>query len=141
MQSEYWIIPLALLGFVAFWSFVVWLISAFGGWSRLAQHYRDFDNYHGRKLRMRSGRLGGSSYNGVLTIGADFQGLYLAVNPFFRVGHPPLYIPWNDIQMEEQQRFFMTNTVLTFAQVPRIKLMFPKQVMEQVQALKTGNLF
>ncbi len=141
MQSEYWIIPLALLGFVAFWSFVVWLIALFGGWRRLAEHYRDFDNYFGRKLRGKSGRFGGTSYSGVLVFGADFTGMYLAVSPFFRIGHPPLFIPWNDIQMEEQQRIFMTYTTLTFEKVPKVKLMVPSKVMAQVQALKTGNLF
>ncbi len=141
MESElFWIIPLAIFGFAAFWSLVVWLISLFG-WARLAEQYRDFDNYQGRKLRGKSGRFGGTSYSGVLIFGADFTGMYLAVSPFFRIGHPALFIPWNDIQMEEQQRIFMTYTTLTFAQVPKVKLAVPSRVMAQVQDLKTGNLF
>ncbi len=140
MQFEYWIVPLVVLGFVAFWSFVVWLIAAFGGWSRLAKHYRDFDNYYGRKLRGKSGRLNASSYSGILIFGADFTGMYLAVNFMFRIGHPPLFIPWNDIQIEEQQRIFMKYTTLTFAQVPKVKLAIPSRVWAQVEDLKTGNL-
>ena len=141
MQTElFWIVPLALLGFVGFWSVIVGLISLFGGWQRLARQYRDLDNYQGRKLRMRSGRLGASDYNGVLILGADFIGMYLAVSPLFRIGHPPLFIPWNDIQTGEEQRLFTTYSTLSFAKVPRVKLMLPSRVMEEVQALKTGNL-
>ncbi|MBT3338991.1 MAG: hypothetical protein HN855_09365 [Anaerolineae bacterium] len=139
MQEAYWIIPLSIIGFLTFWSFVVWLIAVIGGWSRLAKHYQDFDNYYGRKLRGKSGRFGGTSYSGVLIFGADFTGMYLAVNFFFRIGHPPLFIPWNDIQMEEHQRIFMSYTTLTFAQVPNVKLTVPSRVMAQVRELKTGN--
>ena len=141
MDSELWIIPLSLLGFVVIWSFVIVLTSRLGGWWRLAQHYRDFDSYYGRKLYWKSGNFGAASYGGILTFGANYQGLYLAVNFLFSMGHPALFIPWNDIQAEERQRLFAKETTLTFAKAPKVKLTVPSRVMEQIQELKTGNLF
>ena len=84
--------------FVAFWCAICALIARLSGWATLAQRYRFSDTFHGRKWRFRSAIFGSSgSYGGVLTVGADSQGLYLAVMPLFRVGHPPLFIPWQDV--------------------------------------------
>ena len=43
-------------------------------------------------------------YNGVLTVGVNPAGLYLAVMPLFRPGHPPLFIPWPDVTVGSEQR-------------------------------------
>jgi hypothetical protein len=37
-----------------------------------------------------------ANYGGCLTVGSDAAGLYLAVMFLFRVGHPPLFIPWDE---------------------------------------------
>ena len=141
MQSEIWIILLSVGGFIVFWYFLIMLTSRLGGWWQLAQHYRDFDSYYGRKLHGRSGNFGAASYGGILIFGANYQGLYLSVNFLFSMGHPALFIPWNDIQTEERQRFFAKETILSFAKAPKVKLTIPSRVMQQVQELKTGNLF
>ena len=141
MQPELGIIPLSIASFIVLWSLIIGLTSRLAGWWRLAQHYRDFDSYYGRKLRGKSGNFGAASYGGILTFGANYQGMYLAVNFLFSIGHPALFIPWNDIQMEERQRLFAKETTLTFAKAPRVKLTIPSRVMQQVQELKTGNLF
>ena len=36
-------------------------------------------------------------YKGALKVGTAPQGLYLAVWPILRLGHPPLLIPWAEI--------------------------------------------
>ena len=141
METGPWIIPLSLLGFIGFWSFVIALTSRLGGWWRLAHYYRDFDSYYGRKLYWKSGNFGAASYGGILTFGANYQGLYLSVNFLFSMGHPALFIPWNDIQIVERQRFFSKETILSFEKAPGVKLTVPSRVMRQVQELKTGNLF
>ena len=141
MQVERLIIIIFPFVFIAIWVFVIGLVSRFGGWWHLAQRYRAFDSYHGKRLRGRHGRFGGTSYGGVLTFGADMQGMYLAVNFLFSMWHPPLFILWKDIQTEEQKSFFTVYTTISFAQVPNVKLTISSKLMAQVQALKTGNLF
>ncbi len=86
MESEFWIIPLSIGGFVLLWSLIIWLTSRLAGWWQLAQHYRDFDSYYGRKLRGKSGNFGAASYGGILTFGANYQGCIWRSTFCFRSG-------------------------------------------------------
>lgn len=65
-------------------------------------------------MHMRSGRMRLSArYSGVLTLGADAEGLYLGVIFLFRVGHPRLFIPWSDVRAEPvKKRLFWTRQTL-----------------------------
>ncbi len=139
MQSEIWRIIISTFAFIGIWVLVIGLVSLLSGWSRLAQHYRDFDNYQGKKLRGKFGNFGWASYGGVLILGANMQGMYLAVNFLFSIGHPPLFIPWVDIRSEEQKGLFGNETTLIFAQAPNVKLTISSKLMAQVQELKSGN--
>lgn len=51
----------------------------------------------------------GVNYNSVLTLASDAEGIYMGVMVLFRIGHPRLFIPWGQIQVEEPRRwlFFM----------------------------------
>jgi hypothetical protein len=49
---------------------------------------------------------GMTGYNGVLTLGSDAEGVYLGVMFLFRFAHPPLFIPWSDVAVEEPTRWF-----------------------------------
>lgn len=97
--------------------------------------------YDGKKLRRKTGRLGGTSYSRVLILGANMQGLYLSVDILFRLFHPPLFISWSDIKTEERKGIFTTFTSLSFTQVPNVRLTISSKVMAQLNELKTGNLF
>lgn len=48
-----------------------------------------------------------SNYNGVLTVGADASGLFMVPLFIFRLGHPPLLVPWYEISTQRKKRFFM----------------------------------
>jgi len=141
MRPEQLIVIVSPVAFLGIWVFVVGLISVMSGWGRLAQQYRDLDHYQGKKLRGKNGRFGGTSYSRVLIFGANMQGMYLAVNPLFSIGHPALFIPWTDIRTEEREGVFSAFTTISFAQVPDVKLTISSKLMAQVQELKTGNLF
>ena len=93
-----WAWPIANpIGFALWWCFLMWAIAHVFGWSSLARHYRAADRFTGKLRHFRSGKIGWSNYSGCLTVGANSEGLYLAVIFLFRVGHPPLFIPWTDI--------------------------------------------
>src|SRR5260370_20051122 len=47
-----------------------------------------------------------SRYNGCLTVGADSSGLFLVPLFIFRLGHPPLFVPWSEILSQWKKRFF-----------------------------------
>jgi hypothetical protein len=45
------------------------------------------------------------NYGLCLTVVVGSAGLYLKVVPLFRLGHPPLLIPWADIHGLREKRF------------------------------------
>jgi len=93
-----WWVPIAIpVGFALWLGFIMWLVAHLCGWSALARRYRTEERFTGRKHHFRSGKIGWGNYNGCLTIGANADGLYLAVMFLLRSGHPPLFIPWTDI--------------------------------------------
>jgi hypothetical protein len=47
-----------------------------------------------------------TGYRHVLNVGSDRIGVYLGVLFLFRVGHPPLFIPWTDIIVEQPKTWF-----------------------------------
>ena len=129
------LLAIGVCGFAAFWFLIVFLISAIGGWRALAQRYRSDMPFTGHTWHMRSGRMGGiARYSGVLTVGVNPAGLYLAVMPLFRPGHPPLLIPWPDVSVTSERRFGGTFIVFTFRQAPMASLQlqesFGRQVLE-----------
>jgi hypothetical protein len=109
------------------------LIAQLSGWARLARHYRadaplDGDRFHFQSAGMRFG----TNYNGCLTIGVDRKGLYLAVWFLFRIGHPPLLVPWRDITMTERKRFFIQQVVFRFDRYPRIPFIISKRLTAKI---------
>ncbi len=90
-----------LVAFAALWVFICVLLSMIGGWSRLAEDYRARCNGACRRWRFQSAAMRfGTSYSSCLTIGVHNDGLCLSVLFPFRVGHPPLLIPWTDLEKE-----------------------------------------
>lgn len=121
--------------FILFWLVISLVISRMGGWSALAKRYRLEDSFDGERMRFRSGQMRyAMSYNNCLTIGADRRGLYLAVFFFFRLGHPPLFIPWSEIAVTEKQRYFMHAMEFSFSRVPGVYLRLSSGTAEKVLA-------
>ncbi len=88
--------------FPAFWCGVVWIIGAVG-WRPLAARYPADGPATGQTFRMTSGTVGLANYNGVLSVSVEPEGLHLAVMALFRVGHPPILIPWPEITSVTQK--------------------------------------
>ncbi len=114
--------PIFIIGFVGLWIFVCFLLARIGGWSRLATHYRAPADFSGTKWEFQTGYMGWARYKGCLTIGTNREGLYLAVFPLFRVGHPPLLIPWRDITTSEERGWLASYQGFAFAKAPNIQL-------------------
>jgi len=87
----------------------VWLIGEFAlgqmsGWAALAKRYPEREKYAGPIIHT-SGKMGSTSYNGILQLGASAFGLHLSMFPLFRLGHPPFAIPWSDVEISREQSF------------------------------------
>jgi hypothetical protein len=124
-----WLPALFPVLFVGLWLLVSFTLSAMGGWRALAEHYPAPSSVSGRRFRWRSGRMaGGVNYGGCLTLGAAPGGLYLAVLPMFRAGHPPLLIPWSDVTAREARTWLAEHVELQFARVPRATLRISRRL-------------
>jgi hypothetical protein len=82
--SVFWVVPI--------------LISKMTGWAALATRFGFSGSaFNGVTWKFQSARMRYmGNYNNCLTVGANTQGLYLKA-PFFMAGHPPLFVPWEEI--------------------------------------------
>ena len=86
--------------FLCLWLFICTVISYVGGWASLSKFFCTQFPFEGAKWGLQRGQMRfGVGYNGCLTVGANPQGLYLAVFPLFRFMHPPLLVQWNQIKV------------------------------------------
>jgi hypothetical protein len=101
-SSLVWII--GPLWFVFGWLLVMFVLSYIGGWSTLAKRYRVRSEYAGPRWPRQSGKMRwGANYSGCLTLGASPEGLYLAMMWLFSFRHPPLLIPWQQIEVTREK--------------------------------------
>jgi hypothetical protein len=120
--------------FVGMWVFVTYLVALIGGWKRLAAHYQSNSDFLGQQWSFSSGRLGVSNYSAALTVGANSSGLYLAVLLPWRPGHPPLFIPWQEINTSTSKSLWGAYVNFTFSRAPDVTLRLRKNLAEKLLA-------
>ena len=120
-----------LIVFPLFWCGVVYLTSLIGGWMRLANHYRYDGNFQGQQWSFQGARIGLSSYSGVLTVGANWEGLYLKTMFLFRCGHPPLFIPWHDLSVKQTGTIFKS-VEFRFQRVSSVRVKLSQRLSDQL---------
>ena len=130
-----------LLLAIACFSFAIfYLISLLSGWYALSKRFRAHSQPYGEtrsagafsySVRMRFK----IKYNNVIRFTAADDALYLSMILFSRIGHPPLRIPWNEIQFDRSKFLWMKFIVLTLGTQERI----PMSVSERM-ARKLGIL-
>src|SRR5579872_6088914 len=120
--------------FAGLWMGIGLLLSWIGGWQALAGRYRATQPFTGERFWMKSAAMGSVGYRNSVNLGADSSGLYLAVFPLFRVGHPPLFIPWSDISFSEERRWLLKGVRLQFREAPVVSLLIPTPLATRIFA-------
>ncbi len=126
--------------FVALWCFVCFSISILGGWFSLSGRFRALAEpcgdiktagpfFYGVKMRFRI------NYSSVIRLAAAEDALYLSVLFLYRVGHPPLRIPWTEIKMAGTKFLWWRYVLLTLGNEEKI----PMRISERM-ARKLGIL-
>ena len=134
------VVPLFLVVFALFWTFVTFVISMFG-WRSLADAYRATAPFPGATRPWATGYVGFARYKHVLTVGADPAGLSLAVFPLFRAGSPPLFIPWDEVtEVRREGRLFGTALVLAFRRSNATVKLWDDGMEEFLRAASGGRL-
>jgi len=102
IDSPVWLAVAIVGGFAIFfplmWCFVVWLLSQIGGWSALAQRYAAGNRpVSGEVHKSVTGMVGATSYRNILTLHLNEDGFFIEPMALFRIAHPRLFIPWQDV--------------------------------------------
>lgn len=130
-----WLIAAILIGFplvfIPMWCGVCFLLSQIGGWRRLAERFADPSPPRGTLYSGQTGRVGVTNYRSILTIHTSPAGLHLAVMKLFRVGHPPILIPWAEIRGAKRSRFLWLDNVAFEVGSPSLaKVHLPARIFE-----------
>jgi hypothetical protein len=97
--------PFFVVFFAAGWALSTYAVSLLSGWNRLSKRFRYRGPYYSEKWSFQSARMRTLiGFGNALTLGADESGLYMAVFPLFRIGCPPLLIPWSEISIIPGER-------------------------------------
>ncbi|GAA4020916.1 hypothetical protein GCM10022409_00570 [Hymenobacter glaciei] len=85
---------------------------------------------------MARAKLGWVSYNGVIRASVAPAGLALSVVFVFRVGHPPLLIPWLALEPVQTRKFLWVTYYTTAVQVGNGRVNFEFADQNLVQAVQ-----
>jgi len=98
---------LLLLFAVTVFVIIHFAMSRLSGWNKLAQRFRATEPCTGESWGWQSAVFRGwIQYKHHLTFGADMHGLSISIIRIFGFFHPPLRIPWSEVQVETKKKFF-----------------------------------
>ena len=131
-----WIQVLLAPGVIVGWFAIVGLLSWLGGWSRLARVYRDemSELTDGHTWRMQSVSLRGwCGYNNCVSIEATAKGL--KISPWFimRPGHPPLFLPFDEMTSQSRTMLGVGLEQVRMKQEPAISIDFRRTLVDSVR--------
>lgn len=136
-----WLIPLFPVFFVALWCLICAAIGWLSGWHALAERFRATSEPYGDvhsagpffySVYFRSW----AHYNSVVRLSEAQDALYLSVMFLFRIGHPPLRVPWEEIQFRRTEIFFQRYIVLTLGREEQIPMRIPERMAGNLGILK-----
>lgn len=117
------------------WLVMCLVVSWWSGWHLLADRYRCEREFEGQRWRFQSGQMRwGCGYHNGLTLGANADGLYMAVLAMIRPGSPPLFIPWVEITAREEKRWMFDGVKFTLGRDTQIPLWVFKSTGEKLLA-------
>lgn len=95
------------IGFPLFWMAIVSLIARVGGWSELAKRFGSDAPAEGDLFTWCSARLRMfCNYSNCLRVTVSDAGIHIRTLIFFKVGHRPLFIPWQAVQDLKIRRYW-----------------------------------
>lgn len=76
-----------------------------------------------------------TKYSSVIRLTVAGDALYASVLFPLRIAHPPLRIPWNEIQLGRAKRFFRSYIVLTLGNEEKIAMRIPLRMARNLGIL------
>lgn len=135
MDIEKLAIWLVIPTFVAFWLLLSRALAQ-RGWNLRSKHYATCKAFPPPEMLIQfsSAAVGSASYGGVLTLGADHEGIYLVPMVLCRFGHAPLFIPWSDIVAREEKAGWRKMVRLRTNRAPDTQLLLIAKTYGRLEA-------
>jgi hypothetical protein len=139
--SSYLATPLGfIVFFLALWSGVCFLASSVSGWHALSRRFTKRSEPYGET------KTAGpffytvhtrfwSHYGGVIRVTAAQDALYLSVLFLFRIAHPPLRIPWDEIQITRTKFLWRRLIQLTLGSQEKISMRISERMARNLGIL------
>lgn len=126
-------IPLVLVSIVLLINVVLFLVARFGGWQEMEKIYPERKVFQGKEWRFRCLRFTAwAGYNNIVTIGANAEGIRLAMPWFFSTGHSPIFIPWSEVTgRTDTTLFYMPLSEISVRGTDR-KISFPRRLVDEL---------
>jgi hypothetical protein len=134
-------LPFFLVFFFAVWVLSCQLISRASGWHSLARRFSQQSEPYGETRSAGPWFYGVYArywihYNSVVRITASDSALYLSMLFPFRAGHPPLCIPWQEIEVSRTRYFLRRYVVLMLGTEERIPLRITERMAGKLGILE-----
>jgi|HubBroStandDraft_2_1064218.scaffolds.fasta_scaffold198180_1 hypothetical protein len=143
--ESYLATPIGLvIGFVALWCASCYLISFSAGWFALSRRFKKQSEPYGEirsagpffyTVYMRFW----CHFTCLISLTAASDALYVSILFPFRIGHPPLRIPWDEIRFSRTKYFFRTYIALTLGNEEKIPLRIPLRMARNLGILDRAN--
>jgi hypothetical protein len=131
---------LVVICFIALWCAIGFLVSFISGWLALSRRFKRQSEPYGETKT--SGPLFYTvymrfwgHYSSVIRLTAASDALYVSILFLFRIGHPPLRIPWDEIRFNRTNFFFRTYIVLTLGNEEKIPMRIPLRMARNLGIL------
>ena len=126
--------------FLTLWCFICFFVSILGGWHLLSGRfcaqtapYGETKTagpfFYGVKMRFRV------NYGNVIRLTAAEDALYISILFLFRIGHPPLCIPWKEIQFGKTKFLWRRYVVLTLGDQEHIPMRISERMARNLGIL------
>jgi hypothetical protein len=131
----------SIVGFLAVWAMVLPMAAWFGGWRRLAEEFAAEPGTRGRIALGTATMRYGAHYGNVILLDGRTSGLVLSVRRVFRLGHPPLLIPWAQVVAEPTRVLWIfPATRLELGRDAQIPLTFFNREARDLVAGRVGSV-
>ncbi|HTV13132.1 MAG TPA: hypothetical protein VME68_00365 [Acidobacteriaceae bacterium] len=90
----------SLVAVLAVWAMLLPIVAWFSGWRLLAEQFAAAPGTRGRLVLGNAAMRYGAHYSGIILLDCLPAGLVLSVRKPFRLAHPPLLIPWSQVEAE-----------------------------------------
>lgn len=133
----------AFLAVPLIWWAILRLSAWISGWRAVAEAYPAQDEFNGETRSMQSAGFEGAgflpaNYSGVLSVGANREGVRFATVIALRIGHAPFFIPYEELQAEEGSLFFIPYVRLRAAKTPDVAIRIRRRLARWIEEQSGG---